>query len=61
MSEARFGFRKLPPLVAVLALILPPLIALAAPVSAATLCVNPGGTVGCSSSAKPHGWLELRR
>jgi parallel beta-helix repeat protein len=48
MSKKRF--RKLLPPVAILALILPSLFALAAPVSAATLCVNTTGTGGCYGS-----------
>jgi len=48
MSRTRF--RKLLPLVTTLALILPLLLALASPVSAATLCVKPGGPAPCYAS-----------
>ncbi len=48
MSRRRF--RKLLPLVSTLALILPLLLALASPVSAATLCVKPGGPGACYAS-----------
>jgi DUF4097 and DUF4098 domain-containing protein YvlB len=48
MSRKRL--RKLLPLITILALILPLLLALAAPVSAATLCVRPGGAGGCYAS-----------
>lgn len=50
MSTKRSGLRKSLVLVGVLALVVPLLSALAAPVSAATLCVNTGGTDGCYGS-----------
>ncbi len=47
---SRTGFRKLLPLLSTLALIMPLLLALASPVSAATLCVKPGGPGACYAS-----------
>jgi parallel beta-helix repeat protein len=50
MSRKRSGLRKSLPLVGVLALVFPLLLAFATPVSAATRCVNMGGTGGCYGS-----------
>ena len=50
MSRKRSGLRKALVVVGVLALLVPLLLAFAAPVSAATLCVNTGGTGGCYGS-----------
>jgi parallel beta-helix repeat protein len=50
MSRMRAGLRNSLPLVGILTLVVPLLFVLATPVSAATRCVNTGGTGGCFGS-----------